>query len=198
MEMEQEAAFLYTESAYFSENASHKVPNNSNSFIHSIIQTHIPQKIQTNRMNQPIFAIQEEEQKTMHLPQVIDEEDQFIQVTTETEDPVIGFKRRPKTPFKRSFLPESEQLDTEENQRLETNEIHDSFRAARTGQKQVHNSTYAVGKTNKKIYLGDENMTLDEMLHEEMEIHEMIESTVKSEANVVEEDEYLEEGNDAE
>jgi hypothetical protein len=42
MEMEHEAAMLYTESAYFSENVTHKVPNYNESFAHSIIQSHIP------------------------------------------------------------------------------------------------------------------------------------------------------------
>ena len=72
----------------------------------------------------------------MFSNQVIEEEN-YVQVTTEADEPVCGFKRRPKTPMKRSFLPEivTEIVETEINQRLETNEVMDSFRAAVDGTK---------------------------------------------------------------
>jgi hypothetical protein len=64
---------LHTESAYFSDHGAHRVPNYNNSFTHSIIQTHIPQKIETNKSRPPIFSMTNEEQKT-YINQVIDEE----------------------------------------------------------------------------------------------------------------------------
>jgi hypothetical protein len=67
MEMEQEA-LLFTESAYFSDQAIHRVPHNYNSYAHSIIQTHIPQKIQVNKMGPPIFSMMNEEEKTKEFP----------------------------------------------------------------------------------------------------------------------------------
>jgi hypothetical protein len=144
-------------------------------------------------MQTPIFAIPEEEHKTRGVHQLSDPDDQYVQVTTEMEDPVIGFKKRPIYMFKGSSL-----SDTEENNHLETNEVLESFRAAKTVQKEVHISMVTAGKTNSINYIPDDYEYAGGIVVQEFDVHQMVESTIKSEANVQDEEEYLDEGNDTE
>jgi hypothetical protein len=54
-EMENEA--LFTESAYFSEHKpGPNAPNQTNSFAHSVIQSHIDGRINVNQMSPPVFT----------------------------------------------------------------------------------------------------------------------------------------------
>ena len=69
----------------------------------------------------------------------------------------------------------------------------DSFRAAKTGSKIAHPTNFSVGrsKTNS-ISLSSNNM--DELAVEEMKYQQMIGSSVRSEANVADEEEQQDEG----
>ena len=100
-EMEHEAAVLYTETAYFSEKRpGPKAPNQTLSFVHSFIQTHIDNKIEVNPTNMPIFSSNiRNQQNHASLDQIIEEEVKFIEVNKVDEDKISeGFTRKANLP----------------------------------------------------------------------------------------------------
>jgi len=74
---------------------------------------------------------------------------------------------------------------------LETNEVLDSFRGGQDREQQVHDSSYVYGQRSKHHSRNASH--IDELIQEEMKLQEMKQSTTRSEANVIDDEETNEE-----